>query len=49
MLLETSLQRVLIFYPTRIAPFGLIRERTDQQPKHKTEQLVPFFRDLQTR
>jgi len=35
MLLETPLQGVLIFFcPTRIAPFGCIRERTDQQPTH---------------
>ncbi len=35
MLLETSLQEVLIFfYPTRIAPFGRIRERSEQQPTH---------------
>jgi len=35
MLLETPLQGVLIFFcPTRIAPFGRIKERSDQQPPH---------------
>jgi len=27
------------FYPTRIAPFGRIRERSYQQPTHKTAHL----------
>jgi len=35
------------FYLTRIAPFGHIKERTDQQPPHIAAQLVPFFRDFQ--